>query len=1072
VLVKRKANILTSSLAPNEESLVVGGADNLLCLYSLLLDDGGDAGLAEKLWETDLGSHVCGAVYNRSGNCLVTVCENDQIRIVQAHSGKVTSMLAGRGNGFSFVGGSRWGGYSMDFTDMLMAVTGGGADFKKVRLWSLPNFSVYENLCYTSNVYCCQFSPDYQTLAVGLDGGTLHMHKMDELNAPSLRLVVGEDHGSVRTIRFSPDGRLMVCGQYNPGDYSVYMAASAHKIGQFRIQESGGIALCFSPKGDKFAVGGGAFQAVTFRRSPAHPAAPSARFEVTASIERYQQATGTHSVRSEGDTDVGEALAAAEAGVVAAPGGTQSHVHTIRYAEVTTNFVVLASGSYLVVLRRSDGATISVMDVGAAIAGNNGTNRAICVTPDEKLVVLVIKTSRVEVRSFPSGDVRHRVGPFDSRVFGCCVSTDGFLFFAHGDFGVEVFDSSDGQSAGNFDEEVQICAVSTFCGSGKRLLATVGAHNSLMIYGLGNGGRIQTDNIVHRLQQDHPTLGVCFDRTGSRVVFSSQTQTHVASVETGALLQTFGPPAMASTRLDFSPVDEDLVIQGSGMGRGVARFGRKLRVLSISSGAETPYSAMLHASVDLPNGHIQAPTVGCVASLGKEPSLMVHAAETSSLVQFDLATFSTAIADGSFTAAQLIAMSARRPETIADFARQFPDAVNVQRTDGNTVLHALAETDKNFEVDKWLFETAAYTPIANNEGVTALNIAISRYNVGLCQSLVNNLSATLNAVSARLLTDDIRSLATTMPRLLLPCLQAMERGPAFQLLSTFRADLDRTEVRGMDRLHTASLLAREKAEPTLWHHLESSSTTKGNGVKVLCKVLVMTDFIGNPNVSPFHIITRECDATAFKSKLMEMAVEFKWNVNVARLVRAHLLWHIFVVALASTVMVAATQAHLGRGFLSSVFVDLTQAVLAVVVIVDLSLNHALKLWRVGGAIYWMSLWNKLDLVSGLALLVAGGCHFFTDAMELQSAIQSAGALGVASKWIGLLDYFRSGRRTGPLVLMVVVIANDMAPFLGVLAVTAIGATFFFVIDLPGSTNYRSVHWPNRAWTCLLFLVDP
>ena len=48
--------------------------------------------------------------------------------------------------------------------------------------------------------------------------------------------------------------------------------------------------------------------------------------------------------------------------------------------------------------------------------------------------------------------------------------------------------------------------------------------------------------------------------------------------------------------------------------------------------------------------------------------------------------------------------------------------------------------------------------------------------------------------------------------------------------------------------------------------------------------------------------------------------------------------------------------------------------------------------------------------------------------------------------------------------MVLVIASDIVPFLGVLAVATAAATFFFVIDLPESINYQAnpiagIMWP-------------
>ena len=146
------------------------------------------------------------------------------------------------------------------------------------------------------------------------------------------------------------------------------------------------------------------------------------------------------------------------------------------------------------------------------------------------------------------------------------------------------------------------------------------------------------------------------------------------------------------------------------------------------------------------------------------------------------------------------------------------------------------------------------------------------------------------------------------------------------------------------------------------------------------------------------------------------------------------------------------------------------ASIAVVVLLDLCAHHVLKVCRLG-SLYWQSGWSQLEVLSGLSLLLALAFQWLGDqgAEETAQLVQSSGAVGTALKWIGLLDYFRSGRRTGALVRMVLVVAKDMVPFLALLGVAATGATFFFAIDLPGTVNYSSNPTAGFLWPAVTMI---
>ena len=126
------------------------------------------------------------------------------------------------------------------------------------------------------------------------------------------------------------------------------------------------------------------------------------------------------------------------------------------------------------------------------------------------------------------------------------------------------------------------------------------------------------------------------------------------------------------------------------------------------------------------------------------------------------------------------------------------------------------------------------------------------------------------------------------------------------------------------------------------------------------------------------------------------------------------------------------------------------------------------------------------MVASCCLIAGGAFHFLH---EQTYGVRVAGALGahashcvaikiccavdysvyisagVALKWFRSVDYLRSFKATGSLVRMIAVILADMLPFLTVLSITVLGATFFFLINAPFSDLFEfhsdsvGVLWP-------------
>ena len=70
--------------------------------------------------------------------------------------------------------------------------------------------------------------------------------------------------------------------------------------------------------------------------------------------------------------------------------------------------------------------------------------------------------------------------------------------------------------------------------------------------------------------------------------------------------------------------------------------------------------------------------------------------------------------------------------------------------------------------------------------------------------------------------------------------------------------------------------------------------------------------------------------------------------------------------------------------------------------------------REGRATYFTGPWNVLDVVSSGLLLFGSACHF----EGLMDGVRTAGALGVALKCFGMVDYLRSFPATGSLIRMI------------------------------------------------------
>ena len=124
------------------------------------------------------------------------------------------------------------------------------------------------------------------------------------------------------------------------------------------------------------------------------------------------------------------------------------------------------------------------------------------------------------------------------------------------------------------------------------------------------------------------------------------------------------------------------------------------------------------------------------------------------------------------------------------------------------------------------------------------------------------------------------------------------------------------------------------------------------------------------------------------------------------------------------------------------------------------MNEVYQLAHMGWKSY-VGLWNVIDISASVALLLGAIAHFDL----LSGGVRTFGAVGVALKWLGLLDFLRCFDATGSLVRMVVVIVEDIKPFMTVLGLALLASVSFLMVNEPESeafgfdTTARGPLWP-------------
>ena len=1022
----RPANILAAEISPDGKRFAVGAGDSRLIMHAWLENPA--AAPAPVLWDVDAGADICGATFSPDGVHLATVDESSRCRIWLAESGEELRTLAGKSDEFDYRAGSRWGGHGVHLAGGLLACTGDGNDWKRVRLWRAPSWEVHATIKFDESKHCVRLSPDARTLACGGAGGLLHIFNLDDLSSP-VRILAAAPDTSVRTVRFSPDGTLLAAGNWQ-GGFAVYDTRSRQRIQSFKHAGSNGLANTFSPQGDVLALGGQEFRKCVFHATQSCP--PARRYELdavrltswgpwVALCDKY--------------------IACADAGGTVAPSATGNTSTATNLVEVFERGLDGEVGRPCVSF--DTGKTIET----AVIFGNG-----LALRPDGEQILCVHEEKTVQIYALPSADEVMSLGPFEGRLFGCQWSSDGSFIIINGDFGARLLDPESGERLCSVEDNT---AVSFATCLDSKLLVTAGGFKAVIVRDVSD---VSAPKQLHRWEETSLTQGVYFEvhASGERIVYSTQNSVVVRKLACGTELARFGFTAAQNSQ--FCPTDPDVLAIGTGMGMGgncksshslcvfetkPQRSGctvqRKIRLVSIERTQHLDCSSMMHSTFELEK--ISGWSVGWSVKDGRT---LLRAAEADAVAEYDWERFKQTFEDGAFTVPQLQNLCTRHPSSVPALVAQHPDCINVQHSEtGDTVLHHIVREYKDAQLlREWLSGGATFSPIANQQGITALHGAIASFNVAAVLALLENLSLCLNTATAPLLTDAVIILANKMPRLILQGFESI--AGRLQTYKSFRGAISESQVRGSDALLDDARLDSGAAttdssvpeadmnmahgaqkQDTLWADIENMPES-ADGCQVACQVVPLTDFLGPPESSPLLPIIMNCDASVFKSELIKLGIQFKWENSVYKLVVKHVVFHVVCLVLSSLAMIYTTQLHTDDGSSStttqqSTTASVLQSVSIACQLISLILQ-ALRLSRLGCALYMDSWWSSMDAAASACLLAGGLLHFADSSPQL---LQTVGAVGVSLKWFGLLDWMRSFSRTGPLVRMITVVTQDI-----------------------------------------------
>ena len=276
-------------------------------------------------------------------------------------------------------------------------------------------------------------------------------------------------------------------------------------------------------------------------------------------------------------------------------------------------------------------------------------------------------------------------------------------------------------------------------------------------------------------------------------------------------------------------------------------------------------------------------------------------------------------------------------------------------------------------------------------------------------------------------------------------------------------------------------------------------------VLVESKVVLLADLLSQEStdgVSPFHTIVEHCRSSVFNSRILQRAVQYKWEHNVRVIFRVHFVMRLLFDTVLSTAAMLLSSRHSSQWAEEEASFNINAIGSSTGLTPTFDYRHALYVHVAVGAMVAVQLgvgwweyrqrrskagtyWQYISTIGVWLLLLAAVAHFADQGNAPDELIftltvsggpgstdngatfvETFGGLGVMAKWIALVNLLRVFKSTGWLVRMIEVTCFEMKEFFLILIICVLAGVMFFSINTPNSplfdtkvNNVMGPMWP-------------
>lgn len=1059
VVVTRSSAMWNTAIAPDGTLFCIAAGDGLAVHERMS---------CALIWEVMPGTTFLDAVFS---------CDSSQIASIRADEGLLEIWNARTGKLLANVEDfpaamNEWSPGALSFSSDMLAVGGreGKRSDKQVLLLDTSDFTAVKTLQLDTSVRVVSFSPKGCQLAVGTERpGQLHLFSSeDDWTTPLLWGAPTLPTDGINSLRFSHDGRLLCIGECHEGGAGVFLLWDVEAgvcVREFKHPGfSCGVACAFSPAGDLLVLGGDESEMLVHELLPTKPLR-----------------------------------------MFAMPGAPQAPI--VSHARTSAEVVVLASSSRCAAVRRADDKVLWQMDTEAEISAlhfplalhPSGLQVAVCMNKLQTVLLVDLHT----------GEEHLLKGSFGTTLGGVNYSPDGSLLMVYGNSGTKVYEATTGKELHSvrLNEDDEGCIHQCVIDPTGRLLATTGQPKCAFVKDLESG------EVVYALDDTTNTHGLCFDDKGERFAYFlmgegseelGYGQLIICDATDGYHeLRRITLPTMPNFTCfalftQFSPGEGKFMLLTLGV-----FVPSQWVILDVETGVEPAWGKYLRTMM-MPPGDTPWDTIRWVSTQVDDDApalqpLILQAGVGTELYLIDVSAFIRSFEeDGNFSVEQLNRLSDIDPEAIPVLLERWPHVVNLRDDEtGDTVLHHCAKlsvlntserTRSRGAAEKWLSSCAAFIPLQNYEGRTALRDATVNQRENVARAFVKGLNPTLPLSRTNYLTQDLVAIGEKWPAQLVDFIELLETNDGFRVFRKLRnlpvlsQTLDGFAVRGS---------ANGSGKVTWVQYESDDAIVKCNSVLT---VVALRGFAGMPrddSLSPYTTLFNAARISKLqlrrlmRTELMKVTTSFKWKSYAKGRVAKRLCLYVAHLVIAAVALLASSQTlveECSSGLFGSkgdwsgkwqsmdavTVCDVLHAVLLLtnscmlhneIIEVWLTLVEQRRRLEIKDISCWTALkehlsssWNLCDIAGIVALYVASAAHFSCSALLLQHV----GAIGVllnAFSFLKLAQPLHVSMGTLIEVLIRTGSSSEVLGFGGVLLVLIWGFGAAFSVSMPKNTAF-------------------